>query len=301
MNNNIKKPNDDYEKIKKKIEEANKNIRYYCIQGPKGAKGDKGDKGEKGDKGDTTQLTFKVGNTLTIEPELSADVENVGTDTNVILDFKIPRGFDGKDGEKGEQGEPGVCETITIDGTNTIEPAEEAEVIDNFNNNIHHLTFYIPKGEQGEQGPAGSGAGATALNAVLFTGYQDAKDSRSLTIREKIFIPESTTIFTVPTTVRIDINTTGIYEIMLCGKISGVTEENGAKFFLLNTTTGTVINNLTFELKEGTTSDMTFSGTTITQIFAPASFEVKTSISSDPTTAKITFSDINLIIKRYNM
>lgn len=46
---------------------------------------------------------------------------------------------------------------------------------------------------------------------------------------------------------------------------------------------------------------MTFAGTTITEIFAPATFQVKTSISNDPTTSQIKFSDINLIIKRYNM
>lgn len=87
---------------------------------------------------------------------------------------------------------------------------------------------------------------------------------------------------------------------MLCEKISGVTENNGAKVFLMNVTTGTIINNLTFELKEGNISDMTFSGSTITQIFAPATLQVKTSISNDPISANITFSDINLIIKRYN-
>lgn len=30
-----------------------------------------------------------------------------------------------------------------------------AEVQDDFENNVHHLTFYIPKGEAGLQGPRG--------------------------------------------------------------------------------------------------------------------------------------------------
>lgn len=87
---------------------------------------------------------------------------------------------------------------------------------------------------------------------------------------------------------------------MLCGKISGVTPGNGGRFFLWNTVTGTVIKNLTFELTEEITIAMTFSGTTTTEIFAPATFQVKTNISNDHETANITFSDVNLIIKRYN-
>lgn len=43
---------------------------------------------------------------------------------------------------------------------------------------------------------------------------------------------------------------------------------------------------------------MTFSGTTITQIFAPATFQVKIIIDSDTSTHKVNFTDNNLIIKR---
>lgn len=96
------------------------------------------------------------------------------------------------------------------------------------------------------------------------------------------------------------LNQAGIYEITLCGKISGVSETNGASFYLFNKTTGTTINNLKFELENGLTPSMTFSGTTITEIFAPASFELKTVISNDPLSSNITFSDVNLILKRYN-
>ena len=42
--------------------------------------------------------------------------------------------------------EIGISEVITIDGTETVEPNEEAQVQDDFDRNIHHLTFYISKG-----------------------------------------------------------------------------------------------------------------------------------------------------------
>ena len=52
----------------------------------------------------------------------------------------------GHTGPRGFPGEFGISEVITIDGTETVEPNEEAQVQDDFDRNIHHLTFYIPKG-----------------------------------------------------------------------------------------------------------------------------------------------------------
>ena len=320
----------------RRLEEGIKVKRKLHEMGIFGIVGPQGEKGPKGDKGDAGFASIEVGNVETVEPNEPAGVENVGTDEKVILNFKIPRGADGKEGKmgpigpqgeigmtgptgpigpqgeegpkgdkgdtgpRGLPGEIGISENIVIDGTETIEAGEEASVMDDFDRNIHHLTFYIPKGEIGPTGPAGAGAGATAYIAILFVRYADATDARSLTIREKTFIPDPTSIFTVPTTINIDINSTGIYEVTLCGKISGVTEYNGASFYLWNTVTGSVINNLSFSLNEGTTSDMNFSGTTITQIFSPATLQVKTAITNDASGSSIKFTDINLVIKRYN-
>lgn len=281
-------------------------------QGPAGIKGNTGatgPQGIQGEKGDASLVSVAVGNTETLDAGESAEVINTGTEDNIILNFKIPQGEKGDKGDKGEQGEKGfpgeigISEHISIDDVQTVEANEEAQVIDVFENTVHHLTFYIPKGEKGEQGdkgPAGAGVGPTAFNAILSAGYKEATDVRSLTIKEKILLPDSTTIFKVPNTTDIDISVTGIYEITLCGKIAGVTQANGASFYLRNKITGTIINNLNFELKEGNTPDMTFSGTTTTEIFAPATFEIKTTISNDPIGSQITFSDIYLTMKRYN-
>lgn len=291
----------EYEKIRKKIEEANKFTRFYAIPGPKG------DSGEKGEKGDSGVANITVGSTETVSSTSSAEVINVGTSDNVILDFKIPRGKDGEKGDKGEQGEQGIpgskgdtgiSEGIVIDSTETIESNLEASVIDNFSDNIHHLSFYIPKGEKGN---TGAGAGASSYNLIFFASYVDATDSRAMTIKEKTFLPDSSSMITVPSVINIDINVTGIYEITLCGKISGVSLDNGGSFYLMNITTGTVINNLNFSLNEGDVPDMTFSGTTITQIFAPATFQVKSMISNDLGGSSVKIYDVCLIIKRYNV
>ncbi len=304
--------NNNHEKKLKLIEDLNKNIKIFYIQGPKGEKGEPG-----------SEIT--IGNVETVGPSESAEVINVGTEENVILDFKIPRGFDGEQGPQGEQGPKGesgpqgeqgpignqgpqgeqgpigIGETIVVEGTQTVEPNEYASVIDRLENNIHYMTFFIPKGEKGEKGDQGPGAGSTAYNAIICVGYKDATDSRALTMQEKTFIPDPTSAFVVSSTINLDVKTTGIYEIMLSGKISGVTENNGASFYLQNITTGDIISNLNFKLEEGQTTNMSFGASTIKQIFAPATFQVKTNITNDPLTANITFSDICLIMKRYNM
>ena len=66
-------------------------------------KGLKGDTGEKGDKGDSA-LSVKLGTVTTIDAGLSASIVNSGTDTDLVLDFLIPRGEQGKQGEQGQAG-----------------------------------------------------------------------------------------------------------------------------------------------------------------------------------------------------
>ena len=65
-----------------------------------------------------------------------------------------PKGDRGDIGPTGPKGENGPT-TITVGQTETIEPNKLAEVQDDFESNIHHLTFYIPKGEKGEKGDQG--------------------------------------------------------------------------------------------------------------------------------------------------
>lgn len=139
-------------------------------QGPKGEKGDIGPQGlqgpqgipgPQGPQGEAGPTTIEVGTTTTSDPDTEAMVTNVGTNKDVILNFTIPKGEKGEQGPKGDvgprglPGEIGISQAITIDGTETVEPDEPAEVQDDFDRNIHHLTFYIPKGEKGDVGPQG--------------------------------------------------------------------------------------------------------------------------------------------------
>ncbi len=131
------------------------------MQGPKGEQGDKGDiglKGDKGEKGEPGPTTIRVGSTETVESGEPALVINAGTKDDIILNFKIPKGDKGDKGDSGPRGLPGEIgrtEHITIDETETLEPGEPAQVMDTFENWVHHLSFLIPKGEKGDLGPVG--------------------------------------------------------------------------------------------------------------------------------------------------
>ena len=131
------------------------------MQGPKGEQGDKGDiglKGDKGEKGEPGPTTIRVGSTETVESSEPALVINAGTKDDIILNFKIPKGDKGDKGDSGPRGLPGEIgrtEHITIDETETLEPGEPAQVMDTFENWVHHLSFLIPKGEKGDLGPVG--------------------------------------------------------------------------------------------------------------------------------------------------
>lgn len=140
------------------------------IEGEKGEKGDIGPIGPKGDKGEPGPATIKIGKVETISSTEEAEVINTGTAEDVILDFKIPKGDKGDTGEKGDigprglPGEIGITEHISIGETETLEPGNPAEVLDTFENPVHHLTFYIPKGEKGDIGPKGE-AGSSFISA----------------------------------------------------------------------------------------------------------------------------------------
>lgn len=176
--------NDDYEKIKKRIEEENIVKRCY-IQGPKGERGEQGIPGPQGPKGEDGPTTIKVGKTETLDANKDAIVENVGTDKDVILNFKIPRGEKGKDGDK-----------LVVGKTETLDANAKARVIDTYIGNVHTLDFYIPqgfdgangdvgpKGEQGPPGPKGDigpqGSTGVALLEAYASLYEDNGNSYSL-------------------------------------------------------------------------------------------------------------------------
>ena len=60
------------------------------------------------DSGIDASITFTVGTTSTLSPGSNATVENVGTDTDPILNFGIPQG------QTGQPGDDGVSPAVTV-------------------------------------------------------------------------------------------------------------------------------------------------------------------------------------------
>lgn len=122
--------------------------------------------------------TIMIGCVEEVPASVLADVTDRYENGIHYLDFKIPQGPTGPKGDTGPRGLPGeigISEVITIDATETIDSDQPAEVQDDFDRNIHHLTFYIPKGVTGPKGDTGpqGGLGPPGLtpdyNGTIYT------------------------------------------------------------------------------------------------------------------------------------
>lgn len=219
----------------------------------------------QGPKGDTE--TFIIGNTITGNAGTKAEVIDTKVDLKHTLNFIIPKG------EKGENGSIGPTGPTGITG---------------------------PTGPTGPIGPAGSIKNTpTSYDAILFISYAQANYSKIMTFQEVINIPDGNNYFNLTADTNISLTEAGIYEITLCGQISGVDQNHGAIFYLTDTN-GSVIQDLSFEVKAGTTTRMDCSESIITKITSPTTLYVRCGITGDTSSANIDFTNVNLIIKKYS-
>ena len=140
--------------------------------------------------GGGSTVSVNVGETTTGEPGTNASVTNSGDETNVVLNFTIPRGNPGPTGKQGPAGAPGPAgpgvapggttgqvlakksntnyDTEWIDNsgggstvnvnvgeTTTGEPGTNASVTNSGDETNVVLNFTIPRGKTGPQGPQG--------------------------------------------------------------------------------------------------------------------------------------------------
>lgn len=292
------------------------------VVGPTGPKGDRGDIGPVGETGISHEII--IDETKTINPDEPAKVQDEFNNNTHHLTFYIPKGEKGEQGSigpigpKGEQGEPGpmglpgekgISEIIIIDKTETVEPDEPAKIQDDFNDNTHHLTFYIPKGEKGEKGdqgnvgPAGptGSLGPTSYDVIAFVSYPNTTVAGIALTGASRIIPGITNKISMEGSNSIKINQSGLYEITVCGRISGVTKDIGGAFYLIKSETSEVLTDMSFILSKGNTEDMDFSEISFVDITAPATLQIKTEIDGDTATSNIEFSSINVLIKGYSV
>lgn len=104
-------------------------------------KGDKGDKGDKGEEGDAA--TIEIGEVKTVESNKPAKVTNVGTETNAIFDFEIPKGEGGMSNQDKDK-----LESIEWNAQ-----VNKIETIALFSSDGTHLIEYYPDGSKKLQLP----------------------------------------------------------------------------------------------------------------------------------------------------
>ena len=86
------------------------------IKGPKGDPGADGANGADGKDG--VSPTIAVGTVTTGNPGTPVSVTNAGTATNVVLNFRIPKGATGDKGAKGDKGDTGFAVNIASELNN---------------------------------------------------------------------------------------------------------------------------------------------------------------------------------------
>lgn len=134
-------------------------------------------------------LSVTVGETNTGDPDTNARVVNSGTDSNIVLDFTIPRGAQGPQGPAGES-----AVTVNVGSTTTGSAGEDASVTNSGTDKNVVLDFVIPrgaKGENGETGPEGPqgvpGKGITTVSLnpdyTLTLNYSDGSSYTTSSIR----------------------------------------------------------------------------------------------------------------------
>lgn len=342
--------NVNYDEIKKRIDEYNKNIKYVCIQGPigptgpqgesgiqgltgeqgpvgpTGPKGDTGPQGPQGPRGENGPTTITIGNTITGEAGTDAIVTNVGTDKNVISNFSIPKGIQGDIGPmgsvgpigpkgdkgdigpQGERGERGIAGAVGPAGLQG-ETGPQGPQGPKGDTGPQGPTG--EKGEQGEQGlkgdtgPKGDKGDPGSMepvlyNALFFVVAPETTVAGIANLGTQKKIPNTNEYFTINNSRNINIIKDGTYEITLCGKISGVTSTIGASLYLYDVTNDKKLDNFIFELKKGNTPEMNFSRVNILEITNQVELQLKTEIENNAT-ADITFSDISILINKYNI
>lgn len=160
-----------------------------------------------------------------------------------------------------------------------------------------------PKGDTGEKGDTGpigptGTMGPTPYDGVAFVSFMDTQNAGTVSLGRSRIIPGNSDIFALENGTDIKIKRTSILEITLCGRISGVTNDNGASFFLQNITANEKVNDLVFDLEKGATPDMDFSETNMVDIVGPATLQLQTSIEN-PGSSNIKFTYMNIILKSY--
>lgn len=129
------------------------------------------------DSGVDAGVSLTIGTTTTLSPGSNATVENVGTDTDPILNFGIPKGAKGDTGSTGAT--PNITATATVDA-NVGTPSVNVTKSGTAENPSLAFAFSNIKGAKGDTGATGqTGPAGQGVPTGGTTGQVLAKKSNS--------------------------------------------------------------------------------------------------------------------------
>ena len=277
------------QKIKKRLHEIGiyQPVQFNSVIGPTGPTGPKGDGLQiKGDYNSYEELinkhpTGNSGDCYIIEGILYIwNTENNSWDN--VGNIKGPKGDVGPMGPIGPKGDIGPQGLAGNNGSK----GDKGDIGPTG-----------PKGDKGDTGPAGptGNPGPASYDAIAFASLMNAQTATTMTIGNTRLIPGTNNVFEIAGGggKSINVKRTCICEITLCGRISGVSSDT--------VTTSEKVTDLSFILDKGNTPDMDFSETNFVDIIGPAELQIRTELTGDTTSNNIKFTDVNIVIKSYNI
>lgn len=303
------------QKIRERLHEVGiyPHIQKKTIVGPTGPTGPKGDGLQiKGDYNSYDDLiknhpTGNSGDCYIIQGILYLwNTENNSWDD--VGNIKGPKGDIGPTGPKGNEGDIGPIGPTGPTGSTgpkgDIGPIGPQGLVGDtgLKGDKGDIGPTGPKGAIGPTGPMGN-PGPASYDAIAFASLMNAQTATTMTIGNTRLIPGTNNIFEIAGGggKSINVKRTCICEITLCGRISGVSNDTGGSFYLYNVTADEKVTDLSFHLDKGNTPDMDFSETNFVDIIGPAELQVRTELTGNTTSNNIKFTDINIVIKSYNI
>lgn len=155
-----------------------------------------------------------------------------------------------------------------------------------------------PQGEKGEKGDIGlTGPVASSSNeGIFFTSFLDSEESNTMSLDDTWMVPNISEHFKVLDDKQIGVQP-GIYEITFSGIVDGSDDVHGATFYL-QTSEGSAIKDLTFQLPIGNGKQMSFSQSILFRFEKVTVLNVGFDILGDNNTSNVKISDVNLIMKK---
>lgn len=152
-----------------------------------------------------------------------------------------------------------------------------------------------PQGEKGDVGPTGPVA-SSSNEGIFFTSFLDSEESNTMSLDDTWMVPNISEHFKVLDDKQIEVQP-GIYEITFSGIVDGSDDVHGATFYL-QTSEGSAIKDLTFQLPIGNGKQMSFSQSILFRFEKVTVLNVGFDILGDNNTSNVKISDVNLIMKK---